>query len=249
VKIAVAGKGGTGKTTIAGTLSRLLAQQGLRVTAIDADGNPNLGVALGLGPDTALVRSIRNELDDHHHGEESRQLDLGRLIDELAVRTPDGIRLVQIGTIERPSAGCLCCGSHSTLRDVFERIAPGPGDVVMADLEAGANDLVWARPGAEDTLLVVTDATRKSLEVARRLLHIAGELGIGRIVLVGNRLKHGEMDRITEELAGVETVGIPEDEEVLDADRHGAAVLDAAPQGAAVGAIRQLVHRLQPPTA
>jgi CO dehydrogenase nickel-insertion accessory protein CooC1 len=206
-------------------------------------------VALGLGPDTALVRSIRNELDEHHHGEASRQHDLGKLIDDLAVRAPDGIRLVQIGTIERPSAGCLCCGSHSTLRDVFERIAPEPGEVVVTDLEAGANDLVWARPGAEDTLLVVTDAGRKSLEVASRLLHIAGELGVGRVLLVVNRLKGGEMERITEELAGVETVGIPEDDEILDADRRGASVLDAAPQGAAVGAIRQLALRLQPPSA
>ena len=246
MKIAVAGKGGAGKTTIAGTLARLLARQGFRVTAIDADGNPNLGVALGLGPDTALVRSIRNELDDHHHGEASRNLDLASLIDELAVVAPDGIRLVQIGTIERPSAGCLCCGSHSTLRDVFDRIPAGPTDAVVADLEAGANDLLWARPDANDVLLVATDASRKSLEVARRLLHIAGELGVRHLLVIANRLRDGDLERITEALPGVRIQAIPEDEQVLDADRRGAAVLDTAPESSAVAAIRQLAEQLHP---
>jgi CO dehydrogenase maturation factor len=244
VKIAVAGKGGTGKTMVAGTLARLLARQGLEVVAVDADGNPNLGVTLGFGSATAGLRSIRNELDDHHHGQPSRDHDLGQLIDELAVTAPDGVRLVQVGTIERPSAGCLCCGSHSTLRDVFDRIPAGPGRAVIADLEAGANDLLWARPDAEDILLVLTDSSRKSLEVAGRLLHIGRELKVGRIVLVANRLQEGDLERIQHALPDTPIAAIPEDPHVSEADRLGKAVLDVEPDSPAVAAIRRLSTQL-----
>ena len=158
MKVLITGKGGVGKTTVAAILARTLARRGLEVTAIDGDSNPNLAIALGLGDSYRGVRSIRNEIggksDDHA---------IATLTRDFGVAGPDGVRLMQTGEVKKPSEGCLCCGSHMTLRDVFARLESGPGHWVIADLEPGVNDVLWAYPKPGDAMVIVTDTSKKSL--------------------------------------------------------------------------------------
>ncbi len=109
--IAVAGKGGSGKTTIAGTLARVLARSGREVWAIDADSTPNLAITLGLTRDqsaalTALPRSI---LDESKDAEGKRVLSLGQLpqsvVDQFGVSTPDDVKLLLMGRVDHAGAG------------------------------------------------------------------------------------------------------------------------------------------------
>ncbi|MFN2389811.1 MAG: P-loop NTPase [Actinomycetota bacterium] len=253
MKIAISGKGGTGKTTVAGILARSLARSGHDVVAVDADPNPNLGIALGLGvEETAQLEAIANRVmreaqahgHDHGDGHAHEHKGPDQLVEEMAVVAPDGVRLVQTGTIERPAEGCMCCGSHATTRIVFNDL-DATGRTIIADLEAGINDLIWAYPKPGDILLVVTEPYRKSIEVARRALSVAEELQLDQVVVVANRCESDDdADRVAAELGGAEVVAVPDDVAVWRADRDGRSPLDAAPDSPAVAAVQRLAARL-----
>jgi CO dehydrogenase maturation factor len=246
MKIAVAGKGGSGKTTVAAAIARTLAQEGVDVIAVDADANPNLGVALGLGPESAQIKSLKNELYEHDDGHDrSEEHDIDHLVRDFGVRAPDGIRLLQIGTVERPSKGCLCCGSHATLRDVFDRIPAGGRRVVITDLEAGVNDLLWAKPRPDDRLIIVVDPSQKSLLVGARIHAVAKELGIDRIAVVANRTESdADLARARTTFPGVAVTAIPDDPLIREADRVAQPAIDMAETGPAVPVLRELANRL-----
>ncbi|NNF65756.1 MAG: AAA family ATPase [Acidimicrobiia bacterium] len=103
MKIAVAGKGGSGKTTIAGTLARLMAQSGRHVVALDADTNPMLGVSVGLGAEeTDILLSAREGLDS---GETEHQPTLEGLVAEFGTEAPDGVQVVVVNRIDNIDPG------------------------------------------------------------------------------------------------------------------------------------------------
>ncbi|HEX2027505.1 MAG TPA: AAA family ATPase [Nitriliruptorales bacterium] len=257
MKIVVTGKGGAGKTTVAAILARTLARTEREVIAVDADPNPNLGMALGLGAEaTERLEAIVNVVlrdkaaHGHEHDHEGHACDPPRdrsapeLVDDLAVAAPDGVRLVQTGLIERPAEGCLCCGSHGTTRRIVNEV-PADGRVVVADLEAGVNDLIWAYPKADDVVVVVTEPYVKSLEVARRALQVTRDVGVRRVLVAANRLESDEdLADVASALPDVEIVAVPEDPAVWQADRDGVAALDAAPDSPAVAAVAALAARL-----
>jgi len=111
VRIAIAGKGGTGKTTIVGTLARVFAREGRRVLAIDADSNPNLALTLGLTRDAtaALTPLPRNLLDEQIDAEGKKTVVLRLTPEEIArqygVVTPDGVTMLLMGKVDHAGAG------------------------------------------------------------------------------------------------------------------------------------------------
>lgn len=111
MRIAVAGKGGSGKTTIAGTLARHLARSGRRVLAIDADSNPNLATVLGLAPEriTEIVDLPRDLLERRTEPDGTVRsvlaVDPDEIVDRYGVDAPDGIRMLIMGTIHHSGAG------------------------------------------------------------------------------------------------------------------------------------------------
>jgi CO dehydrogenase maturation factor len=103
VKIAVAGKGGSGKTTIAGTVARLMARAGHEVVALDADINPMLGVSVGLGAEqTDILVSAREGLDT---GETKHQPTLDGVVAEFGTEAPDGVQVVVVNRIDNIDPG------------------------------------------------------------------------------------------------------------------------------------------------
>ena len=111
MKIAVAGKGGSGKTTIAGTLARVIAQNGQRVLAIDADPNPNLAVSLGVDPETAArIKPVPHSFI-HHTEDEHGRYSVGmsvtpeQIVADYGAPAPDGVTLLLIGRVEPDQAG------------------------------------------------------------------------------------------------------------------------------------------------
>lgn len=240
MKILVAGKGGVGKTTLAAVVARTLARRGLEVTAIDGDSNPNLAIALGLGGDYRGVRSIRNEL-----GGRSDPHPIAELTRDFGVAGPDGVRLMQTGEVKKPSEGCLCCGSHMTLRDVFSRLESGPDHWVVADLEAGLNDVLWAYPKPGDAMIIVTDPSMKSLEVGKRLRYVAEELGLTTVIVVANQFEtSSDLERAALAFPGLPIIAVPDDSSVRRADRDGQSPLDTAPEAAGVLALAEIADRL-----
>jgi CO dehydrogenase maturation factor len=105
LKIAIAGKGGSGKTTLAGTLARQLARRGHAVLAVDGDANPNLGLSLGLGPEaTERLVAARQELDRDPDADHAGTVE--EIIDRFGADAPDGVRLIQVSRIDNPQSGC-----------------------------------------------------------------------------------------------------------------------------------------------
>ncbi len=111
MRVAVAGKGGSGKTTISGTLARLLAQSGRQVIAVDADTNPNLATTLGLQSDRArdIVALPRTLLKREQQPDGSMTSTFLRdpleLLDEYGALAPDGVRLIVMGAVGHGGAG------------------------------------------------------------------------------------------------------------------------------------------------
>lgn len=246
MKIAVTGKGGSGKSTISGALARCLARQGHKVIAIDADPNPNLGISLGVARTSVeSMRPILNALIDSGHTHDDPTPAAEELLRRYGVDAPEGVKLVATGKIERPSNACLCCGSHNTTRQFFGEL-PADDRIVLADLEAGLSDLIWARPGPDDVVLVVTEGSAKSVEIARRACRLAEEMGVTRVIAVANRsATEADVEKVRQELRITETVSVPEDPAVEHADHLGMAPIDADPDSPAMVAIRQLARTLR----
>lgn len=238
MKIAITGKGGSGKSLVAGTLVRHLAQSGHQVVALDADPNPNLGVSIGVARETVeSMAPVLNALLASGHTHNDRQPPAEELLRQYGVEAPDGVVLVATGKVERPSDACLCCGSHNLTRQFFGDLPDG-GRMVVADLEAGLNDLIWAHPGPDDVVVVVSDGSEKSVEIARRACELAEEMGVARLVAVANR--GSDAGALTRQLGSPEVIAVPEDPAVLEADRLGVAPYEAHPKSPAILAVGEL---------
>lgn len=104
MKIAVVGKGGSGKTTTSAVLARTLARSGLATVALDCDTNPNLGISIGLGEEaTERLVAVRDAVDS---GEVEHAEDVAALLGRFCAEAPDGVRLAVVNAIQNPEPGC-----------------------------------------------------------------------------------------------------------------------------------------------
>ncbi|MDQ6873682.1 MAG: AAA family ATPase [Actinomycetota bacterium] len=111
MKLAVVGKGGSGKTTTAAVVARTLGRHGHHVVALDCDSNPNLGISLGLGEDeTERLVAMRQALDDAGSEDGSDDVEHApgweELLDRFGSAAPDGVRLAVVTQIQNPEPGC-----------------------------------------------------------------------------------------------------------------------------------------------
>src|SRR5918997_2260418 len=181
MKIAVAGKGGSGKTTVAGTLARALARPGRSVLAIDGDTNPMLGISLGVGPEeTYRLVSVRQGVDA---GSFDRDAPADEMVETFGTGAPDGVRLAVTLREHRTDPGCTGCAGI-TPQKMLDQI-DGDRRTVICDLEAGVGAVVHG--GHCDLVLVVAEPSAKSIDVARRAA--ASASGHAEVRIVANRLR------------------------------------------------------------
>lgn len=247
MKIAVIGKGGSGKTTTSGVLARSLAREGWEVIAIDCDSNPNLGISLGLGIDrTEELSAIRQALMD---GETEHAATAEEAIVRFGTMGPDRVRVAVVSKIDRPQSGCSCCGvSPEQLLGELENTQRA----LIADMEAGLGTLSRMPEGSLDVALLVTEPSPKAIEVVRRAAEmIATHRVANRIIIVANKIRSDEdVERVASVMRGVESlkdveiVAIPEDLAVLAADARGVSPIDGAPDSPAVLALADLARSL-----
>lgn len=238
MKIAVVGKGGSGKTTTSAILARTCARTGRSTLALDCDSNPNLGISLGIGEDaTERLVSVRDAVDA---GEEEHATDADDLVQRFGVDAPDGVRLAVVSAIQNPKPGCPCCGiSPEQLLGELART----DRVVVADFEAGLGTVMRLGGSPVDVVVVVVEPTTKSLEVGRRAAESVREAGLGRVVVAANRVRDAEdRARVVAAFAGLPIHLVPEDPAIVDAERAGTAPLDAASDAPAVRALVELAE-------
>jgi CO dehydrogenase maturation factor len=240
LKLAITGKGGVGKSTLAGTLARLLAAEGRRVLAIDADPDANLASALGL-PE-ALRRSVRTiseerQLIEERTGAKAREFgqvfrlnpDVRGIAEEYGTHYA-GTDLLVLGAAQRAGGGCACPESV-LLKSLVRHLVLKGGDVVILDMEAGIEHLGRGTAMGVDLMLAVVEPGRRSVETAHRIRAMAASLGVRRFGVVLNKSTAPEADLgwMGQEFGAEDVLGvIPFDPRIAEADRRGLSLVDAA---------------------
>ncbi len=260
LKIAVSGKGGVGKTFIAGVLARLLARDGFRVLAVDADPNINLSTTLGLpGEKTKRLKPLSENADlirertgmfpgAPYPGVFKLNPRVDDLVDRFGVVGPDGVRLLVMGTVRAGGTGCMC-PANALLRMLLAHLVLERDEVVILDMEAGLEHFGRGTARGVDGLLVVVEPTFKSVETASRMMPLARDIGIRDILAVANKVSSKLEEEFVEEAVGrlgIPLVGkVPLDPSVSEADRLGVSPLDHAPDSPAVRAVYEVKEALR----
>lgn len=260
MKLAITGKGGVGKTTLAALLAHVFAEQGQRVLAIDADPATGLAAACGVPPEEAAAITPVAEMEDliyertgARKGEIGGYFKLNPQVDDIPERfavSPaateagqDGIRILTMGSVNAGGTGCLC-PENALLRSLVTHLLLRRDEVLIMDMEAGVEHLGRGTAGAVDALVVVVEPGRRSIQTAHSIRALARDLGINRVYAVGNRIV-SESDRVflEEEMAGFEFLGfLSTDPLAIESDRRGVAVFAMAPE--LVAGAKAIVDRL-----
>jgi len=246
MKIAVSGKGGTGKTTIAALIVRYLLRKNLKpVLAVDADPNSNFGDALGV----TVENTVGKVLD--HFLKEKEVLPMGvvkeSLIDyklsEILIEEK-GFDLLSMGQGEGP--GCYCY-PNSVIRNHIEKLASNYRHVVI-DNEAGMEHISRRTNGSLDVLLLVSDPSLKGIRTCKKLEDLVSKLGlnIGKVYLMINRVAGESPPQVTEELEklNLNLLGIvPEDKNIVDHELRGISMLELKDESPSVIALNEALEK------
>jgi CO dehydrogenase maturation factor len=249
MKIAISGKGGVGKTLLASMLSKIFAQSGYSVIAIDADPDANLAATLGFpNPEQITPISEMSDLIEERTGARPGQsapyFKLNPKVDDIPDQyalKQNGIRLMRMGKLKRGGSGCYC-PENTLLKALLAHLLVARNEVVILDMEAGIEHLGRGTAGMVDKLIVVVEPGRRSIETALNIKQLATEIGLDNVAVIGNKVRsQSEREIIVSSLLGFEFLGfIPYDQAVVDADLANLPILDSSqPVFAAVQDIYQ----------
>jgi CO dehydrogenase maturation factor len=246
MKIAVSGKGGTGKTTIAALIVRSLLNRGQKpVLVVDADPNANLGDALGIEVTNTVGRVLDEFLKDKDHlaaGTVKQSVIDYRLSEILAEEK--GYDLLSMGQGEGP--GCYCY-PNSIVRNYIEKLAANYRHVVI-DNEAGMEHLSRRTNGSLDVLFLISDPSLKGVRTCGKLADLVAKLGLAvdGLYLLLNRVKKApppqvlaEVEKLKMNLAGV----LPEDPLLTDYELDAKSLLAIADTSPAVMKLEEVLAR------
>jgi CO dehydrogenase maturation factor len=237
MKIAISGKGGVGKSTLAAALALLLARAGHKVIAVDADPDANLASALGI-PEALQQKIIpiskQRALIEERTGAKFKQSgqifklnpEVADLVDKYAT-LHQGVALVVLGGVERGGAGCACPESV-LLQTLVTDLVLFKKEALVMDLEAGVEHLGRATAKAVDTMIVVLEPGQRAFESTQRIIRLATEIGLKQIKIVINKVDDpAQITQIGQAFPDREIIGaIPFSREIRNADRRGVSVLD-----------------------
>jgi CO dehydrogenase maturation factor len=216
-------------------LIRAFNEQGKRVLAIDADPDANLAAALGI-PNPQSISPISNmkALIEERTGAKGGSMGsffrLNPKVDDLPEKLSvpvDHIKFMRLGGVKKGGGGCICPES-TLLKTLVTHILLARDEVVIMDMEAGIEHLGRGTASAMDKLIVVVEPGRRSVDTAHNIKRLAADIGLNRIVLVGNKIR-GEADRkfLEKYVVGLEWLGfLPYDEEIIEADLSGESPYD-----------------------
>ena len=233
MKIAITGKGGVGKTTIASLLAHLYAEEGKSVIAVDADPDANLASALGIPQDEAeKIRPIAEMADlieertGAKPGSMGGTFKLNPRVDDI----PEGIGyrmnrilLLTMGKVKAAASGCYC-PENVLLRSLLRHLIVKRSEVVIVDMEAGIEHFTRGTAESVDAFIVVVEPGQRSIQTARTIFEMAKNLGVQKVFVVANKVRVPEDLRFIEEhIAGHIIGSIAFSNAIMEADMKGSA--------------------------
>ena len=237
MKIAISGKGGVGKTTLAGVMARILANRGRKVLAIDADPDSNLASAIGL-PREALAKlspiasmtSMIEERTGAKKGSYGTMFKLNPKVDDIPDDmgvTYQGVKLLLLGCIPQGGGGCFC-PENVLLKNLVRHLLVQREEALIIDMEAGLEHLGRGSTGYVDALIIVVEPGQRAMNTARQIRKLGEDLKIKNMMIVGNKVNSEEDRRLIEEhLSDFPILGhMSFNPKVLQADREGKSPYD-----------------------
>lgn len=253
MKIAIAGKGGVGKTTISGMLCRILGRKGENVLAIDGDPNPNLSVVLGIDKDAGQPLSLSTSIIERvEEGEGSWRFQLkvpfSEVLETYGQKAPDNITLLMVGKPEKAGTGCMC-GAHTVVRELLHAALSSDKDQIMVlDTEASLEHMKRGTSRHVDKMYTIVEPYYRSLEAAGRFADMARQLGIKQVEAIANKIRNKEDEQairaFCKKIDLPIAVMIPFDEQVTNADLEGVSLMDYDKDSKVVKAMEGFVESL-----
>lgn len=254
MKIAITGKGGVGKTTLASLLSHLFAEEGKRVIAVDADPDANLASALGIPRDEAeKIRPISDmaELIEERTGAKPGSMGsifrLNPRVDDLPEGIGyrlDGISLLIMGKSKAAASGCYC-PENVLLRKLLRHLIVERDEVVIVDMEAGIEHLTRGTAESVDAFIVVVEPGQRSMQTAKTVKNMAEGLGVKKVFVVANKVRGPEdLDFIKEHIGDMELIGsVKFSHAIMEADIEGSSPFNYSPE--TVSEVKDLKNRIE----
>lgn len=258
MKISVSGKGGVGKTLVAGVLARLFAQDNFKVLAIDNDSAMNLSYTLGIDEETKAkivpIKEMKSMIEERTNvkgagsGVYNINPEVSDIPDKFKVSGKDGLQLLVLGGIEEPATGCLC-PENALIRTLLYNLLVKRDEVVIVDFEAGIEHLGRGTAKGIDVMLVITEPSLKSLDLCKKIIDLSKKLGVINIYLIANKItEDSQKEIINQKIKDWEVPlfhTIPFDPEIGKADLEGKSPIDFNSNSKAIQSIKNLYNKLK----
>ena len=247
MKIAVSGKGGVGKSTIAASIALILARRGMRVLALDADPDANLAGALGIQADKkitpvsaeiALIEERTGAKVDQYGQVFKLNPEVGDVAEKLCI-SHNGVDLLVLGAVKRGGGGCAC-PENIFIKALVTDLVLYKNETLIMDMEAGIEHLGRATVSGVDVMVIVVEPGKRSLDCAETVIRMSKEIGLNKFIIAGNKVACDDDKRfISDELEKIFNTGLhkvtqskeitvflPFSESIRNADRDGISALD-----------------------
>jgi CO dehydrogenase maturation factor len=223
MKLALTGKGGVGKTTVAALFSRVLKDRGHKVILIDADPDMNLATVLGVPQNVKVtpiveMKELIAERTGVQPGQSAPFFKMNPRVDDIPDRyciTHKDLKLLVMGTVSRGGGGCAC-PENAFLKTLLSYLIVARDEWVILDMEAGIEHLGRGTAMGVDHMLVVVEPNRTSLETAERIQGLSKDLKIKQLHVVGNKIQSEEdAEFLRNRLGGFDILGfVPQSNDI-----------------------------------